>query len=610
MFINLKINGRNIKFEIDPLESILSIKSKICHDLLNGRDPDSIQLYFNQKLLKNEDYGDKMGWKENDHLLVHNKRKGGGLWKKIIYYIIVFLIFLIPIFVLPMALDALSSNFLTEIMISVSKQMQSYLVCELKLTTLPGRIRWVINLIKYFFFIMFTYVVITVPIVMICLAVKGKTLESPPLSLCSPLGVGTTTGLIFTVIYFIFYFSFRFSDASLIPLMEYSKTNFLTNVLVRPILSLFYKIFNFIKFTGVYLIPFGIGVSAFKYHRILDNFLPVLFGILTSISQVGCQENINMSKLKNLFKNSLSKLTNKNKNKNENSNNNENNNNHNNETNEPQNIKMNVNKDILNIQFKNNMIDNFGINQQLSALRNELKYENPICKKKEGTCCNIKMIGVIADSLYQTIENPIIKTSLILSDVYLTAILVTEGLYKTMMFYAPVNLEIGDGSLTQKKINLKKIVMEDNMFLNESLTNKINMILSDHNSTNEDVNNIYNNIVNYLHKDNITNADKLKEIEGKITQIEAEAYSYSNLIGGKFTLGESRTKEYLVMFLVQSICNIFESSNSGAQLINQLGGVNIFIDIMKSSSAAGTIIVFFYIITVIVLVICGIIGVY
>ena len=49
MFINLKINGRNIKFEIDPLESILSIKSKICHDLLNGRDPDSIQLYFNQK---------------------------------------------------------------------------------------------------------------------------------------------------------------------------------------------------------------------------------------------------------------------------------------------------------------------------------------------------------------------------------------------------------------------------------------------------------------------------------------------------------------------------------------------------------------------------------
>ena len=46
MFINLKINGRNIKFEIDPLESILSIKSKICHDLLNGRDPDSIQLYL------------------------------------------------------------------------------------------------------------------------------------------------------------------------------------------------------------------------------------------------------------------------------------------------------------------------------------------------------------------------------------------------------------------------------------------------------------------------------------------------------------------------------------------------------------------------------------
>jgi hypothetical protein len=136
------------------------------------------------------------------------------------------------------------------------------------------------------------------------------------------------------------------------------------------------------------------------------------------------------------------------------------------------------------------------------------------------------------------------------------------------------------------------------------------MILSDHNSTNEDVNNIYNSIVNYLHKDNITNSDKLKEIEGKITQIEAEAYSYSNLIGGKFTLGESRTKEYLIMFLVQSICNIFESSNSGAQLINQLGGVNIFIDIMKSSSAAGTIIVFFYIITVIVLVICGIIGVY
>ena len=58
------------------------------------------------------------------------------------------------------------------------------------------------------------------------------------------------------------------------------------------------------------------------------------------------------------------------------------------------------------------------------------------------------------------------------------------------------------------------------------------------------------------------------------------------------------------------LLNFLLTANAGATIFDAIGGVNQFMDMLKSGAAAGGIIVFIYIIVVIILIICGFFGIY
>ena len=613
MIVSFIYEKKKKQLNIDTLESILSIKNKINHEIFNDDyDINQIQLFYNHELLKNYDYPEKLKIDIHSQIHVHLKKKGGNFWKKLWYYLICVIIIVIPLFILPSAFDAISSNLLSQILSNTKDQFSKYLMCELHYNTLVRRMSGIVDLIKYILFILFTYVIITMPCIIACLMAKGKTLSDNPKSLCTPLYVGTTTGLIFTSIYFFFYFMLRFSDKMLIPLIEYSKTNQLTNIIVRPFLNFIYYMFNSFKYFICYLIPY-FGQSTKSYHIFLDATVPSIFSLLNSISSVGCKDNININALKQMYSKNIKNINQNNQGSNSNNQGSKSNNQEETTTNNrgSSNTEMLINNKLLNIQFTNGIIDNFGIDKQLNNMRNKIENKvDPLCQEEESNCCNVKMLGTIADALYDSIQNPIVKKILETKDLYFGAVLAVQGMYESMMSFEPIQLDVSGQDNLQKKITLKSISINDKKFLNDSLVQEINKVIDNVDSTNENIDLMFKKIYDYLHKNNIQNGPKKDSILEKIGILEDEAKKLATQEDSEYQKGRNNTKEFIKLYMINAICNIFESANSGQQLLVQLGGLNNLMDILKCSSAIGGFIAFFYIVTVIILIICGFLGVY
>ena len=604
MIVSFVHNKKKKQLKIDKLESVLSIKNKINYLFFDeSKKLEDIELFYNKNKLKNEDYCDKLNLKENEKIMIHLKTKGGGDLIYYLKYIVSIIIIFIPVFILPSAFNALCSNLLGEILVKIKNNLSKYLVCTLGLNTLNRRISFIINFIHTILFIMFTYVVITIPICVATFMAKGKTFKSKPKSLCSPLYVGTLTGLIFTSLYFLFYFLFRFSDKLLLPLIDYSKKNMLTNILVRPLLTLLYNIFNTIKFTIVYIMPFfGSGIKA--YHMMIDSAIPPLFEVLNIISDIGCQDNFNLNKIKNTLnarfkKNNITKPNNNQDKTNQNKNT------------ESKDVHITINNKLLNIQFNDGLIDSFGLDEQLNKMIKDLPNNiSPICKEPSTSCCNVKMLKKIGDLLYDKIENPVIKNNLQEKGYYFGIALAIQGIYEKLMSNDSIDIDVSNLNDIEKKLKLKSISVNDTKFIDEKILKQINEVVNNPDTNEASIDEVYKDIYKYLHKDNLNNGEEKDEILRRISYLENEANTIAKKEGSDYQLGKNKTKDFIKNIVLDSICNIFESANAASSLPNELGGVNGLMDILKCASGSGGIIVFFYIITVIILIICGFLGIY
>ena len=628
MNVIIIFNKRKHKINIHKYDSVLSIKNIINKIIFNNEyNINDIQLFHNNNDLKNDDYCDKFNIKENDNLNVHLKKKGGNLMKKILFYIVCIIIILVPFFILPTGINTGGVTIISLIMSRAKDAFSRFLLCELKYRTLTTRFGNIIDFIKYFLFIMATYTLITVGCITACCMTKGEGIESDPNKICTPYYVGSTAGLILTVIYFFMYFMMRFGDQALKPLIKWSEDNFVTNLLVKPfILKPLYIICNRLKFVFAYCMPFGLGLAIKMYHEGIDSTFPGLLVILETVSEAGCS----IGNLKKLMKNMEGKFKKMSKNgkengKDEKSNSGDKNIGSSGSNNDAQ-SGGNSNFNLYNFKFENGIIDNSKYETDLNEARSKIIVKkHPLCEEPAGgSCCNKDMILQIAEMFQEQFESPIFKTQVHQckeAGAYLGINLALIGMYEKALYNDEVPLDFKNKNIIEKKILLKiflenyreELLKSDKKNNGKKIFDNVEKIL---NSKDEDFpedekfESIENDINKFVHKDDLKDQNKIDENKKKIIALENKNIEYAKHSQQNYQAGDSPTKFFIKNVFINSLCNVFTLSKSGVSLINEIGGVNQLADILKCGSASGVIMAFIYLIVVIVLIICGILRIY
>lgn len=616
MNVIIIFNKKKISIDIHKLDSILKIKNIVNKRLFNeSKNLEDIDIYYKNKLLKNDDYCDKYNLSNESLLNIHLKKKGGNNGKKIMFYIGCIITILIPFFILPTGINTGGITLLATLLGKVKDEFSRFMLCELKYRTLNSRLANFIGFIKYVLFIMATYTLITIGCITACLIVKGAAITDDPNKICMPYYVGSMAGLILTVIYFFIYFMLRFGDAFLKPIEMWSQENFLTNLIIRPIIKIMSWIITKIKYVMCYFMPFGIGIGIRAYHSAIDNTLPSMVMFLDTVAEIGCSD-INVNNLiKTLKKNTekMKKSVEEGKSNTQNEDSNQNNNKKDDKTNKKINLEP-----LYKIQYQNGFIDHQKYDDEIEKLRKAIKPElHPLCKENpEGSCCQKSTIKKIADSFYHKLKNDqVIVQNLKQSGLYLGALLGIQGMYEKVLFDDRLPFDFEGQNLVKKKILLKIFFQNNKEVLSKSnnnneinLLNEIEQIIVSEDTKSEELFTKYNmekKIFDYLHKDDIKNENEIIRIKTIIAELEEKNKKHAEVEKSKYIAGQSVTKTLIKQFFINGLCNIFTTSKSGGDIVNQVGGLNSLIDILKCGSAAGSIMALIYIIVVIILIICG-----
>ena len=192
------------------------------------------------------------------------------------------------------------------------------------------------------------------------------------------------------------------------------------------------------------------------------------------------------------------------------------------------------------------------------------------------------------------------------------------GMYEKGLYNDDVPLIFDDKNIVEKKILLKIIYQDYREEMLKSNNGKdiysdIEKILysKDEDFPDEkEFKKTEDKIYKYFHKDDITNVNKIKEIQNKIIALEAKNVEYAEKKGEAYQAGDSPTKFFIKNVFINGLCNVFTTAKSSIDVVDQVGGLNELIDIIKCGSASGVIMSLIYLIVIIVLIICGFFGLY
>jgi hypothetical protein len=397
--MNIYIKYQNKKILVKPktYESIYSIISNFVKD-----DIKSYNIFYKNKILDTSYSLEKYDVTENSILVLDKKLKGGNdfmTFAKNNYYtvIIVFIICLLPILILPLGFFPALSSLIGVITVKSTKAFGHYLMCSLGKITLYKRLSYFIWLLKYPVFFLMIFAIITFPLILLAITLKGHTIMDNPKSLCSAITIGNTSGLIVTMIYILIYGIYRGFDFVLKPILYFCKQVYILNLLFVPLLNAFLRIFDNIKYVVFYMIPvLGPGIAA--YFKGLDLLLPGFETILGTAVDLGCSANISFD---TFSKKMISKINSK----------------------EIQEQLQNISKSTengYNIDFINNNNERYG---------NIFAKDIPECVVSPIECCNPKKFIMIADLMYKFITNSISSKILKETGLMGTFALAAEGLY-------------------------------------------------------------------------------------------------------------------------------------------------------------------------------------
>lgn len=435
------LSNKNYLINIENYQSINSIINQyIIEQNTNLNGPlnntfnfslnDNLDNYFidynGQKLNKNYSL-EKYKISENSILTLNQRQKGGNNFFSFaasnpITVFIVFIIVLMPLIILPMGFLPMLSSLIKVIIDKGFKTIGQYLVCILGKKTLFSRFSFIISLLKYVIFILLIYVIITFPLVLLCITLKGHNVLDDPNSICKPISTGTTAGIVNAMIYFLIYFMYRGANLIFKPLINIFQQFPITNMLFVPLLKNILYLYDRFKYIPAYSIPL-IGQILLAYHSYMDLLIPFVDMFLSYMIQLGCK-SINT----NFGKGFIKKLTS------------------------------------FGCDQVKKCLEKDGNKEQQGGAKKEDNYEfhaipDSFCNKEVIQCCNPSNFMKIGDTLMNFLEIPISSDAVKKSGFYSQFLLVVEAIYdgaiKQYCSDSSENLGLNDNSVAQKIIEAK-----------------------------------------------------------------------------------------------------------------------------------------------------------
>jgi hypothetical protein len=572
--MKIYINYNNKKKSINTInyQSNLSIINQYLEENNMKDDYQNFFLDYNGLHLDNhlslEKYSIECGF-----ILNLNKKNKGGKEKHknhkshhssskhlFIYYIIAFL----PVFILPLGFISITSSLMTSILKKSFNSIGKYLICTLGKITIMRRVNFILLFFKYIAYFLMVYVIITLPLIILCVVIKGHSILEDPKKLCKPLGVGSMVGLVLTAIFIIIYALHRSSNYVTNFFLSIFKQNYILNLVLTPLFRGFQQLFNEIKYYPAIFFTFG---KIKIYFAALDSFVNGIEVFLTTIRDIGCNSSSTINY-------NFSKPLNK----------------------ELINIKNN------NVHEKNNKvlpIKSGGGGAMNNNNTFAFTYDEAICNDSEHNCCNPDNFINIADQLYSLSTTGISSETIKGQGLFPAFMLMIEGLYESAMSKISLYNDLSFKHIDDRDIFLKNLINTDKGKIPKETVNLIQnyLELPDQNILAEiqvKLDNLYK-----------INKNTIDDIKSKIKKAEDSVVQYAKARQSKYTFGNTLFKSLFKNIFINMFCNLSITSRTGINIITDLGEINEIVDMLKASASTGAILSFIYFITYIVIIICG-----
>ena len=568
--------------ETNNFSSINSIINKYIHDnkLHSSYNANDFYVDYNGKYLNRNYSLEKYDIIDGNTIHLHKVIKGGSNFfsfasKNYFLVFIVFIIAFIPIIILPLGLIPSIGNLIKVIIDKSVDQVGKYLICVLGKKTLFKRFKFLIYLIKYVIFILMIYIVITFPLVLLCITLKGHSIFDDPKSICGGLNAGKTAGTILTIIYVGIFLAMRAAKLIFGPIIFLFKKNYYTNMLFNPIFKFLLRIFESIKYIPINLFyPFNI--YFIPYFSFLTLSIPAFKIILQMVSKLGCTK-ISSAGLMSELKKQISSFSDT--------------------------IKKSKESGKEDLKEKGKEFEK-ETDEKMKALFERDQEE--MCKEKNNNpCCSPSNYMFIANGLMTLIQNQISSNLLKTANFFPNFVLFTEALYESAQLVLNDGVEdLMEKPLNEKKIYLRKVRENKSNILNDSTKKLIDIFLK------SDSDDGAFEIKKALDA-NIPHENKLiDEIKFKLNFLNDEMIAFSKEDGSQYIPGKSPLKTVFKFVFMDLFCNVSSTANSSLDIIYKMGEVEEIVDMLKSGATSGLFTALFYLLTVIILIIMGIFGIF
>ncbi len=296
MIVSFIHNEKITQHEVHPYQSILSL-----YPLLS-LEPKSSYFTFQNKILDNHQLSlDYYHISTNSTIQIHHRLPGGGFGdffsflKKHPWLVILGIILsMIPFFGFITWFVPLQSSLLKSVFEQSFEKIGLYLAMNLGKISLYKRIKFFVDILKMFIFILMIYVTFTLPLIFLTFTLKGKNIFDSPKNMCSPLNAATITGLILTTLYMIIYGLFVGPTLIFRTIKKVFSRSQSTDTIASPVVEGTKSIVESIKFSGA---SPKIGLMFLQFDRIQE----VADSFINTVLELGCKENFKLSEASSRF---------------------------------------------------------------------------------------------------------------------------------------------------------------------------------------------------------------------------------------------------------------------------------------------------------------------
>ena len=571
MKIFINFNNNIFTLNTKPYQSTYSIINQFINDNNISSHINDFSMDYKGIYLNNNFSLEKYNILENSTLIINEKKKGGGssffkyAKKHKLLVAISLIIAILPIFILPMGFIPLTASLIKIIIEKSTATIGKYLVCTLGKVTMFKRMNTLIFIIKYFIFLLMIFIIITFPLVLLCITLKGHSITDDPKKMCKPLSAGNISGIVLTIVYVMTYLFFRGGNVVFNIIINYCKKIYILNLIIRPIFTSLLNLYNRLKYLPVYIIPV-LGEYFIAYFKYLDAFLQFIRPFLSSFVDLGCKTHFD--------KNEFLK-------------------------------KMNSNVNKLNID-KNSQS---GGNYDDKELPTFGTMNDPLCKENVSKCCSANNYKDIADALVIFIENSATSSIIKSHNAYSPFILFIEAFYDSALSTLKSSENLDNKSYEDKRIYLRKMLEEKVDIIPSDLKDLIENFLKKSN------NNLIPEIKEKLDKifppkNNNKTINMINDIKYKLALLDKYAQDFSKDDGSVYVPGKTLFKTVFKIVFLDTFCNIVTTAKTSNDIINKLGEVQEIADMLKGGAVSGLFTGVCYLIVVIVLIICGIFNIF